>query len=257
MYKYWRMALGFFQGSAPNVTYLTMYSISGGNNIISGGSAAHSFESSSANNIFVDSSSALALPNFTAYSRTPEPTAYLGYAAVGYQFPSPVSVVEMGIRMSTTGKLGDIRIEASTDGVKWVTKALVREIDVVANTLVKVSIPEVFDIPMPKAVRKYINRKPSEDYFPPISGRSIIYPIWKTHFGKYRIYGTTTAQGFRAPRQVFLMDTLSGAVLDGQWTNDNGEFSFNGIRMGNYTVLGIDKTLEQNSIVYSHIEPVE
>lgn len=181
-----------------------------------------------------------------------------GFSPIGYQFTSAVNIVEVGLKFSANCILYDVFIEASNDGINWVKKAWVKEINMTANVVYPISIPTnpTFDfkswVNIGTIFRKGIL------YDEPVRGLKVgqTYKM-RQHYGKYRISGTTTTTGYRVARMVYLIDTLSGEVLESQWSGEQGEYNFVGLKKMNYTVMGVDRSIEQNSIVFAHIEAVE
>lgn len=93
--------------------------------------------------------------------------------------------------------------------------------------------------------------------FPLIFARdNYLTPMRKTPYsGAKRIAGSTTVLGMPAARTVHLLDQKSGLIVDTRHTRDDGLFEFAGIADGAYTVLGVDPSGEQNSVVYAHVAP--
>lgn len=181
-----------------------------------------------------------------------------GFSPIGYQFTSALNIVEIGLKCSASCILYDVFIEASNDGVNWVKKAWIKEMNITANTVYPISIPvnPTFDfkswVNIGTIFRKGIL------YDAPVRGLKLgqIYKI-RQHYGRYKIIGTTTADGNRIPRMVYLMDTLSGEMLESQWSGQQGEYKFIGLKKMNYTIMGVDRSMEQNNVVFAHIEAVE
>jgi hypothetical protein len=74
--------------------------------------------------------------------------------------------------------------------------------------------------------------------------------------GKYRIAGSTTVLGMPKARRVDLLDQRSGALVDTRTTGPDGVFAFEELAMGTYTLVGVDNSGEQNSVIYAHVTPV-
>jgi hypothetical protein len=76
----------------------------------------------------------------------------------------------------------------------------------------------------------------------------------KTPFsGSYYLRGSTTALGTPVARRVYLYDDRTGWLVRVYHTGETGEFVIDNISEGPWTVVGYDPTLEQNSVIYSHI----
>lgn len=82
---------------------------------------------------------------------------------------------------------------------------------------------------------------------------------WKTSWltGKKRIAGSTTVLGMPKARTVHLLLQKNHQILDTRHTSDNGEFEFSFIADLPYTIVGEDRTAEQNSVIYANVTPVD
>jgi len=91
-----------------------------------------------------------------------------------------------------------------------------------------------------------------------LSGVAGLRPLRRTPFtGRKRIVGSTTILGIPAGRRVQLHEQSSGVLVDVVHTKSDGLWAFNNLADAVYTLLGVDVTGEQNSVVYAHITPVE
>lgn len=260
MFKFLRLFVGYMQpyvGTALTINYITMHSELAGPNVIAGGKPYSHLDSATLANAFIDNASNAVLPEFVSSTGRPEGNIGIGHASIGYEFAAPINIVAIKLRTNTTLNLGDIFVQGSNDGVNWTTKAFYRSLNFTANTLTEISIPDVYVDDRKGAMYKYIQRIPPY-YFPALTSQAKFRYFRKCqHYGDFRISGTTTIEGNRVARQVYLMKTLTGEIVEAQWSNKDGEFNFKGIKMDNYTVLGVDRSTEQNSIVFSHLDPVE
>lgn len=260
MFKFWRVFFGYmqpYQGTTANLNYITMHSEVGGPNVIAGGKPYSHLDVATLANAFIDNISNAALPEFVGSAGRLEGTISIGHASIGYEFATPINIVAIKLRTIATFNIGDIFVQCSNDGVNWTTKAFYRSISFTANTLTEISVPDTYVDDRKSNIYQYVQRIPPY-YFPQNSAKKFFRLNKKCqHYGNFQIFGTTTTEGNRVARQVYLMKTLTGEILESQWTNKEGEFNFKGIKMDNYTVLGVDRSTEQNSIVFSHIEPVE
>lgn len=75
--------------------------------------------------------------------------------------------------------------------------------------------------------------------------------------GTKRIAGSTTVLGMPAARTVHLLEQKSGLIIATQHTQADGQFEFREIADGFYTVMGVDPSGAQNSIVYAHVSAVD
>lgn len=78
---------------------------------------------------------------------------------------------------------------------------------------------------------------------------------WLT--GKKRIAGSTTVLGLPKARTVHLLLQRTHQILDTRHTPDSGEFEFPFIADFPYTLVGEDRTAEQNSVIYANVTPVD
>ncbi|MBG4448725.1 discoidin domain-containing protein [Pseudomonas aeruginosa] len=75
--------------------------------------------------------------------------------------------------------------------------------------------------------------------------------------GKKRIAGTTTSLGQPIARRVDLLEQKSGLLVDRRFTGPDGAYEFKDIADTAYTVIGVDNSLEQNSVIFAHVTPVD
>ena len=73
--------------------------------------------------------------------------------------------------------------------------------------------------------------------------------------GEFFIQGSTTSLGAPLARRVDLYDQKSGELVRQTFSKADGQFLFDGIGPGPYTVVGVDQAAEQNSVIYAHVEP--
>ena len=73
--------------------------------------------------------------------------------------------------------------------------------------------------------------------------------------GLYFIQGTTTALGEPLARRVDLYDQRSGQLARQVFSKADGAFLFDYIGPGPWTVVGVDSSAEQNSVIYAHVTP--
>lgn len=73
--------------------------------------------------------------------------------------------------------------------------------------------------------------------------------------GSYFIQGTTTALGEPLARRVDLYDQRSGQLVRQTFSKEDGAFLFDYIGPGPWTVVGVDSSAEQNSVIYAHVTP--
>lgn len=73
--------------------------------------------------------------------------------------------------------------------------------------------------------------------------------------GNYYIAGSTTVLGEPYARRVDLIDQRSGLLVRTFQTKNDGAFLFENIGPGPWTLVGVDSTAEQNSVIYAHVPP--
>jgi hypothetical protein len=73
--------------------------------------------------------------------------------------------------------------------------------------------------------------------------------------GNYYIAGSTTVLGEPYARRVDLVDQRSGLLVRTFYTKADGAFLFENIGPGPWTLVGVDNTAEQNSVVFAHVPP--
>lgn len=73
--------------------------------------------------------------------------------------------------------------------------------------------------------------------------------------GAFYIAGSTTTLGLPIARRVDLLNQRSGLLERRVFTGPDGQFLFDQINAGPWTVLGVDASAEQNSVVYAHVVP--
>lgn len=81
-------------------------------------------------------------------------------------------------------------------------------------------------------------------------------PLVMTPFtGNYFIQGSTTTLGAPLARRVDLYDQRSGLLVRKAFSEEDGAFLFDYIGPGPWTVVGVDQSAEQNSVIYAHVTP--
>lgn len=73
--------------------------------------------------------------------------------------------------------------------------------------------------------------------------------------GGHFIQGTTTSLGEPIARRVDLVDQRSGQLARQAFTGPDGAFLFDYIGPGPWSVIGVDVSAEQNSVIYAHVTP--
>ena len=79
-------------------------------------------------------------------------------------------------------------------------------------------------------------------------------PVMMTPWsGSYYIAGSTTVLGMPFARRVDLIDQRSGLLVRMFYTKADGAFLFDQIGPGPWTLIGVDDSAEQNSVVFAHV----
>lgn len=73
--------------------------------------------------------------------------------------------------------------------------------------------------------------------------------------GRYFIAGSTTVLGAPFARRVDLVEQKSGLLVRQFFTKEDGQFLFEWIGPGPWTLVGVDNSAEQNSVIYAHVPP--
>lgn len=73
--------------------------------------------------------------------------------------------------------------------------------------------------------------------------------------GRYFIAGSTTVLGAPFARRVDLVEQKSGILVRQFFTKEDGQFLFEWIGPGPWTLVGVDNSAEQNSVIYAHVPP--
>lgn len=71
--------------------------------------------------------------------------------------------------------------------------------------------------------------------------------------GRYFIAGSTTVLGAPFARRVDLVEQKSGLLVRRFFTKEDGQFLFEWIGPGPWTLIGVDNSAEQNSVVFAHV----
>jgi len=90
------------------------------------------------------------------------------------------------------------------------------------------------------------------------SGSNFLTPCRNTPYsGRKRIAGSTTVLGLPAARMVHLFDQKRGQIIATAMTKADGQFQFTELAPGTYTVMGVDPSGVQNSVVYANVTAVD
>lgn len=90
-----------------------------------------------------------------------------------------------------------------------------------------------------------------------VRGRNCTRPWRQTPYsGNKRVAGSTTSLGVPLARRVDLVEQKSGLLVARINTPKTGEFEFKELADGTYTLVGVDDTAEQNSVIFAHVAAV-
>lgn len=79
--------------------------------------------------------------------------------------------------------------------------------------------------------------------------------IGTPYTGSYYIAGSTTVLGEPYARRVDLVDQKSGLLVRSVHTKNDGQFLFEYVGPGPWTLVGVDNSAEQNSVIFAHVPP--
>lgn len=74
--------------------------------------------------------------------------------------------------------------------------------------------------------------------------------------GLFGVQGSTTSLGIPTAKRVDLVDQKSGQIVATRNTGKDGEFKFKHIIEGEYSLVGVDNTGDQNSVIFAHVVSV-
>lgn len=90
-----------------------------------------------------------------------------------------------------------------------------------------------------------------------VRGRNCTRPWRQTPYsGNKRVAGSTTSLGVPLARRVDLVEQKSGLLVERINTPKTGEFEFKELADGTYSLVGVDSTAEQNSVIFAHVAAV-
>lgn len=90
-----------------------------------------------------------------------------------------------------------------------------------------------------------------------VRGRNCTRPWRQTPYsGNKRVAGSTTSLGVPLARRVDLVEQKSGLLVERINTPKTGEFEFKELADGTYSLVGVDNTAEQNSVIFAHVAAV-
>lgn len=194
---------------------------------------------------------------------------------IGYDMGAGNSLDVAEVRMTTLSGMGagtyprSFALIYSDDGVKWtVQKAWSEEAFSTGVERVFDATPVQANQVYSRILKELVGRNDQANVGPPtlrmtrpfgpMGGgvRHHTAPLAMTQFtGSYFIQGTTTALGEPLARRVDLYDQRSGQLVRQTFSKEDGAFLFDYIGPGPWTVVGVDSSAEQNSVIYAHVTP--
>ena len=185
-----------------------------------------------------------------------------------------IDVVEVrlyfnGTETGSTSYPSDFALLYSDDGIKWTLQRAWSEL-VFTNgetkTLDATALPsnQIFNRVVVRRDYRYnaaANSGPAPSVLRMLQHRLIGFgvrhaaaPVVMTPWsGNYYIAGSTTVLGMPFARRVDLIDQRSGLLVRMFYTKADGAFLFDQIGPGPWTLIGVDDSAEQNSVVFAHV----
>lgn len=187
-----------------------------------------------------------------------------------YDFGTPIEVAEMRIMPRVTGSIADpgtprtMMLYVSNDNLNW--EFLAYFIQTTYETSKKSFSVEAYrQKPVSNRLFKDFYIKPLVRQQPvkigPIGFHDIyngkLYrKITNPYSGAATIKGVTTVLGQPISRKVALYDQRNWGLIAITYSSDDGKFEFNLLREGTYSIVGIDMTANQNSVIFAHVEAI-
>ena len=272
-HRYWRLHVSQTAGNSQVIVgELAMAIAPGGASVCTGGTAS---SSSNPNGTDV---AAKAFDGITATANYWNSATIATGAAEWLQYDfggSPRDIVEIRIYypsdFAVTFAPKNFALYWSDDGVAWTRQRAWAE---QAFTLAGTNTYDATPVPSVAITNrrlagigdsfKYNAAALPQTLFPTVSRpvgfariRNFTRPFNMTPFtGKFRIAGTTTVLGLPTARRVDLLEQKSSLIVESRNTAADGVYAFEEIAYGAYTLLGVDNSAEQNSVVYAHVTPV-
>lgn len=191
-----------------------------------------------------------------------------GQPKITYDFGVEVEIAEIRIMPYVVSgsphatNARDIVVRVSNDGVVWEILAIFMAISY-SSSKKSLSIEDYLQNPVSnKIVRNFSVKRIDRNLHGNFSAarshyiqdaqvlRRAVLPF----SGGGVIQGTTTVLGFPYSRHVLLFDELTNNLVAKTITGADGVFEFKNLKKGIYSVVGVDTTLNQNSVIYAHIE---
>ena len=275
-HRFWRLHIPVKLGTQPYVSLGDVYlaTSAGGSDIVPTATLSASSVYSADYSV-----SKLADNNASTYWMSANPSysgpsdAMNGSEWVQFEFATAQDIAELRVRTNTTGAAEwpkNMALFWSDDGVTWTFHRAWN--DIVWGTAGSTVTFDATALPLgqPVLIRPHTRRIGSYEEQPdePVgrldrSNTVVRFMNWtrpmKTSWltGKKRIAGSTTVLGLPKARTVHLLLQRNHQILDTRHTGDDGVFEFPLIADLPYTIVGEDRTAEQNSVIYANVTPVD
>lgn len=275
-HRYWRLHVSRTGGAnSTSIGELVLATSPGGAQAATGGTASASSTNgaNAASRAFDGTTSAA---NYWLSA----PTMTGGYGAEYLQYDMGVGggidVVEVrlyfnGTNTGSTSYPSNFALLYSDDGIKWTLQRAWSELvftNGATKTLDATALPsnQIFNRVVLRRDYRY-NAAANSGSAPSVlrvlqhrligfGVRHATAPTAKTPWsGVYYIAGSTTVLGEPYARRVDLVDQRSGLLVRTFYTKADGAFLFDQIGPGPWTLVGVDISAEQNSVVFAHVPP--
>ena len=270
-HRYWRLRVT--EGTAAAYVYIAEVQFAtspGGSNVATGGVASASSESSAtfdAPKAFDGNSSTYwssSNPSFVLNNGT-----YTGGEYIQYVFATAQDIVEMKVTAMTQYFPLSMSLFWSDDGVKWTfqktftglawsngeTKTFdLTYVPVGAGRLATAILRRIGSV-LSQPLKPIGNLFRTTTWLRYFNWSRPLKTSWLT--GKKRIAGSTTVLGNPKARTVHLLEQRTHQILDTRHTDASGVFEFANIADMQYTLVGEDRTKEQNSVIAANVTPVD
>lgn len=189
---------------------------------------------------------------------------------IGYDFgASPKDIVEAGILIRPGNSAPSAySMWHSDDGLDWKLQRAWFTLTIEAGTMMRFDLAAAGAAPFIALPAWGFRRNQSDvpqhqrptiaDQGTPLAVyRNMTRPRVRTPYsGEGRIAGSTTVLGQPTPRKVQLYEQKSGLMVAEVFTKADGQYEFESLREGTYTVVGVDVSGEQNSVIFAHVVAV-
>lgn len=157
----------------------------------------------------------------------------------------------------------DFMVYVSDDNINWKLLAIFTQSEY-ANSKKSFSVEAYQQKPVVNSVKsliaktldvqniKCLNRVGFHD----IQNEKLIRKITNPYCGGASIVGVTTVLGEPVSRKVTLYDQRCFSLIASTISKSDGSFRFDRLRDGEYTIVGIDITQNQNSVIFAHVEAI-